>query len=184
MLEVRKVIDEYNEDRTAWARFSDDRLLRTRLSRSLTGGPVEGIPRARTLVFVMLNPSTATAFQLDPTIRRCIGFGALWGVSAVEVVNIFAWRATDPKELYKRSHGTRGDDELSTDQVIMACTGAWMVIAAWGVHGKLGRRGSIIRETLGSRGIKMHHLGLNHDGSPKHPLYLKGSVAPQEFPCG
>lgn len=175
------MVDDYNEDHTAWARFSHDRTLRTRLSRSLTGEPVEVIPRAQTLVFVMLNPSTATAFDLDPTIKRCIGFAALWGVSAVEVVNIFSWRATNPKELYKRAHGMRGDDEASTDQVLMACTGAWRVIAAWGVHGKLGRRGSIIREMLGSRGIRMSHLGLNGDGSPKHPLYLRGSVAPQEW---
>jgi hypothetical protein len=174
-------IDEYNEDRTTWARFNHDRTLRTRLSRSLTGEPVQAIPRAQTLVFCMLNPSTATAFKIDNTIERCVGFGALWGVSAVEVVNIFAWRSKDPKELYKRAHGMRGDDAESTDQVIMACTGAWMVIAAWGKHGKLGRRGSIIRETLGSRGIRLHQLGLNLDGSPKHPLYLKGSVAPQEW---
>jgi hypothetical protein len=62
------VIDEYNDDRTGWARFSDDRKMRYRLSRRLTdnrGG------HAGRVVFVMINPSTADAFKPDPTISKC-----------------------------------------------------------------------------------------------------------------
>jgi hypothetical protein len=47
----------------------------------------------------MLNPSTADGKEDDPTIRRCIGFAKSWGNGSLEVVNLFGFRATDPKEL-------------------------------------------------------------------------------------
>ncbi len=52
-----------------------------------------------TVTWVMLNPSTADADVDDPTIRRCIGFSKAWGYNALTVVNLFAWRATSPRDL-------------------------------------------------------------------------------------
>ncbi len=49
--------------------------------------------------FVMLNPSTADATSNDPTIRRCINFARFWGYGAIEVVNLFAYRASHPAQL-------------------------------------------------------------------------------------
>lgn len=50
--------------------------------------------------FVMLNPSTADASQEDPTIRRCLSFARSWGYGSLEVVNLFAWRATKPTDIF------------------------------------------------------------------------------------
>lgn len=49
----------------------------------------------------MLNPSTADAEIDDPTITRCIGFAKSWGFGGLMVGNLWAYRATDPKELKK-----------------------------------------------------------------------------------
>ncbi|MES2137565.1 MAG: DUF1643 domain-containing protein [Pseudomonadota bacterium] len=51
------------------------------------------------VAFVMLNPSTADAVQDDPTIRRCIGFAKAWGKGGIVVINLFAFRATNPKDM-------------------------------------------------------------------------------------
>lgn len=129
----------------------------------------------------MLNPSTADAFELDPTIKRCVAFAAAWSASVLEVVNIFALRSTDPNELYKRGLGRRGDDAENDRAILDACNGAICVVAGWGKHGALDHRGRVVRDTLGGNGIRLHHLGLNKDGSPRHPLYLKGGTEPQEW---
>jgi len=53
----------------------------------------------RTVRFIGLNPSTADANQDDPTIRRCADFARRWGFDRLCMVNLFAYRATDPREL-------------------------------------------------------------------------------------
>lgn len=182
------MIDEHNVDCTSWARFSADRVMRYRLARNLTPDPApllvagDGVYGIARVVFLMLNPSTADAFVADPTIKRCIAFARALGADVLEVVNIFALRSTDPNELYKRTWGLRGDHQDNDREIIAACTGAYRVVAGWGKHGALGDRGYTVRTLLSlHHGIKLHHLGLNQDGSPKHPLYLKGGTEPQEW---
>ncbi len=175
------MIDQFSADRTGWARFSDDMTMRYRLGRSLTGEPFETLPRSMVVVFALLNPSKADAFIVDPTANRTISFARAWDATGVEIVNIDAYRATDPNELYKLTWGRRGDDHENDTQILDACTGAYRVVAGWGKHGALDHRGEVVRNLLSAHGIKLHHLGLNKDGSPKHPLYLKGGTAPQEW---
>jgi hypothetical protein len=115
----------------------------------------------------MLNPSTASALVLDPTVRRCVRLAQAWGLGAVEVVNLFALRSTDPR-------GLRGPDEPvgpgNDDAVVAAAAAADLVVAAWGVHGSLAGRDERVRALLDDR--PLHHLGLTRDGHPRHPLYL------------
>ena len=54
-------------------------------------------PAGRKALFVMLNPSTATEVQNDPTVERCERRARALGCGAFRVVNIFAYRATDPQ---------------------------------------------------------------------------------------
>lgn len=53
-----------------------------------------------TVAFIMLNPSTADDDQLDPTLRRCLGFARTLGYGAMEIGNLFALKSTDPEALY------------------------------------------------------------------------------------
>lgn len=131
--------------------------------------------------FVMLNPSTADATQDDPTIRRCMGYARLFNCARLEVVNIFAYRSTDPHALYGMSKpmaiGPDNDRHL-----IEVCKASAMVLCAWGNHGSLFGRGKEVLNLLADNGIEPQALKVNKATSqPAHPLYLKGDLRPMKF---
>lgn len=155
----------------ATSSFDAARTYRFRLSRRWDD-------RAPRVNFVMLNPSTADAFILDPTVRRCVGYAQKWGMGGLEVTNIFALRSTDPGRLYLDGDpvGTGNDDALTAAAVV-----ADLVVVAWGNHGELRGRAALVREMLVAAGVELHHLGLTKRGQPAHPLYLPGSLTPQRW---
>ena len=160
---------------TAWgaygratATYSLDRAYRFRLSR------VWDAKRER-VAFVMLNPSTATAAVVDPTVRRCLRFAQTWGCGGAEVVNLFALRSTDPKALYDHDQPVGKEND---EAILAACLAAKLVVAAWGVHGALDGRGQHVRHILARAGVAPRSLRTTKDGMPSHPLYLPGSLKP------
>jgi hypothetical protein len=60
---------------------------------------------------------------------------------------------------------------------------ASMVICAWGSHEAVSTRAPDVLHLLRitSMDWKLFHLGLNLDGSPKHPLYIAASTRPNPF---
>lgn len=151
------------------AYISQDGLYRYTLWRDWSNGK-----DTRAVAFVGLNPSTADAEKDDPTIRRCIGFAQSWGFNKLIMVNLFAFRATNPKEMMK-AEDPEGPENKA---VIKALVGhADVVIAAWGTHGDFRDQGSIYVSMLDNP----YHLGLTKDGHPKHPLYLRSDARPQPF---
>ena len=144
---------------TQGAEVSTDGVYRYKLWRIWDTG------RALAL-FVMLNPSTADETHDDPTIRRCISFAKREGMGGLLVGNLFAVRATDPKDM--RAHadpiGPRNDEALSELH-----GQAGITIAAWGVHGIYRRRAS---EVVSWWPGDVWCLGSTKEGHPRHPLYL------------
>lgn len=135
--------------------------------------------------FLMLNPSTADAFEDDPTIRRCIGFAKSWGYKSLYVANLFAYRATDPSELTALTVETAAgpDRDWFLQRMGMQCR---VVVAGWGASlPKYADRGFLVRtcdQTTDSLGApEVHCLGTTRSGQPRHPLYLKGDVLPAPY---
>lgn len=130
--------------------------------------------------FVMLNPSTADGTQDDPTIRRCIAFARRWGYDSLSVRNLFPWRATDPRELFKAetvTGGPRGDVELATAST------ADLVVLAWGCNVPFGRDVEALQMFADQAPAKqLHCLGKTKSGHPRHPLYVRGDTVPVVFP--
>lgn len=134
------------------------------------------------LLFVMLNPSTATEQDDDPTIRRCIGYATSWGYSHLWIANAFAWRSTDPYAMVRRHK--RGEDVIGplNDAVIRAATyHADRVVCAWGNHGALGGRAAAVRALI--VGDPAEPVGVPHviklnrkTGQPVHPLYQPAAL--------
>lgn len=127
------------------------------------------------ICFVMLNPSTADASEDDPTIRRCIGFAKALGAGSLEVVNLFALRATDPAEL--RKHPMPVGPQNMT-HLMNAAFEAQMVICAWGAHAFARSRAIAVLDTLRGSGLKPMCLRQTKSGAPSHPLYLPSSLRP------
>jgi hypothetical protein len=118
--------------------------------------------------FIGLNPSTADEVSDDPTIRRCIGFAKREGCGGLRMLNLFAYRATDPREMKAAAFPVGGDNDLR--KLLDGIAGP--IIACWGSHGDyLGRDSGVRLDTPG-----MLCFGRNGDGSPKHPLYLRGDA--------
>lgn len=125
------------------------------------------------LNFIMLNPSTADAEKDDATIRRCVGLAKQWDYGGIHVVNLFALRATNPDALY--SHADPVGPE--NDEFIQASLlSAPLTIVAWGKHGKIHGRDDKVMKMLAGHQVKA--LGINADGSFRHPLYIPSSVVP------
>src|SRR5262245_14692306 len=130
-------------------------------------------PGGRIAVFIGLNPSTADATADDPTIRRCVGFAKAWGFGGVDVVNLFAFRATTPKEWKRAAEPVGLENDYHLREVTWT---AKRVVAAWGVHGSYRGRGDAVLELLRAAGVPITCLSRTQAGHPRHPLYAKASL--------
>lgn len=131
---------------------------------------------ARRVMFVMLNPSTADELQNDPTVERCEQRARRLGYGAFRVTNIFAFRATDPRNMRTQAD-PQGPDNVQT----LDAGAAWAddIIAAWGTHGEHRNQGPVAAMMLARTGVPLYHLGLTKHGHPRHPLYLPYSQQPE-----
>lgn len=129
----------------------------------------EGDPGMRRVAFVMLNPSTADADIDDATIRRCRTFAR--GAGFV-VVNLYAFRATDPKVM-KAVSDPVGPNNYN--YLINVASGDYKVIAAWGTN---ARRTEVTDFSIFCHGFDqpIYCLGTTKDGHPRHPLYVRSDA--------
>lgn len=146
---------------------------RYRLERELGDGP--------TVAVIMVNPSTADAVENDATIRKLLGFGTRNGWGKIIVGNLFAYRATDVRELATAADPIGPENNVHLAQ---ALTDAERVIVAWGPASKLPRRlrgrWRTIQSLAGSR--PLWTIGKTaKDGHPCHPLMLPYSLELQPW---
>ncbi|WP_376957691.1 DUF1643 domain-containing protein [Azospirillum sp. A26] len=143
-------------------------------------------------IFCMLNPSTADASEDDPTIRRCIDFATRWRAPWFGVVNLFAYRATEPDELFER-HAAGGDViGPGNDDVIYTAANTCRrlggtFVCAWGGSGQgslatrqlVTQRVETVLALLRRAAVRPHALRQSEKtGQPWHPLYLPAALVP------
>lgn len=131
--------------------------------------------KKNTVNFIGLNPSTANELDDDPTIRRCVNYAKAWDYGGIFMLNIFAFRATDPKIMQEARTpiGKLNDFYLKKCCNLMGS----ITIACWGVHGVYLGRNIEVRNLIPS----LLCLGKTKDGHPKHPLYLKKDLKPVRY---
>ncbi|MCH8508595.1 MAG: DUF1643 domain-containing protein [Phycisphaerales bacterium] len=157
-----------------WATFDDSGTYRYSLHRrwaamaDAAGGRV---------CFCLLNPSTADAKVLDPTLTRCLGFAQRWGYGHMEVVNAFALRSTKPALLKKHRDPVGPDNDRA---IVRAARRADLVVIGWGTHARLGDRHEAVLDLL--RDVcEPVCFAKTKDGYPKHPLYLRSDCTVRAF---
>ena len=133
-------------------------------------------PAGRKALFIMLNPSTATEVQNDPTVERCERRARTLGFGGFRVTNIFAWRDTDPKKMRAAAEPIGAENDV---MIAQSCDWADQIIAAWGAHGEHLQRGVAMEALLRDMELPVFHLGLTKAGHPKHPLYIAYTQQPE-----
>lgn len=123
----------------------------------------------RCVAFIGLNPSTADEEQNDPTVRRCIGFAKDWGFGGLLMLNLYGFRATDPRVMKRFSEpvGPETDHWLA-----FYAARVGRIVACFGSHAAPARVAELKRVI----NRRMDCLGTTISGMPKHPLYLLGAT--------
>lgn len=145
--------------------YSDCETYRYGLTRDWGGGP--------RLLYVMLNPSTATELANDPTVERCERRARALGCGAFAVANLFAFRATDPKALQRAADPVGPENDPVLSQLAERSD---LVLCAWGNHGQHLGRAAQVKARLVTSGKPLFHLGLTGRNEPRHPLYVGYAV--------
>ncbi|MHC0052328.1 DUF1643 domain-containing protein [Actibacterium sp. D379-3] len=135
-------------------------------------------PEGQKALFIMLNPSTATEVQNDPTVERCERRARALGFGGFRVTNIFAWRDTDPKKMRAATDPVGPENDAA---ILESCPWADRIICAWGTHGAHLGRGPQVERLLRATGLPLYHLGLSQAGHPKHPLYIAYARQPESW---
>jgi hypothetical protein len=148
---------------TRSAVISTDGLYRYHLSRKVGDG-------ALAATFIMLNPSTADAEVDDPTVRKVTEFARRWGCGELHVVNLFAFRATNPAALRDAADPVGPENREWVRRAVEQASDA-LIVCAWGTHGaSLGQDEILLSWIAGL--CRPVCLGLTRDGHPRHPLYV------------
>lgn len=156
-------------DTQSGATYSDCESYRYTLWRKWGVGPW--------INFLMLNPSTATERANDPTVERVERRARNDGYAGLIVTNLFAYRATDPRDMRAQPDPIGPDN----DEAILASAGqSAVVVCAWGQHGKYrGRAGQVLELLRAEHGAKLRALKVSGDGTPWHPLYVAYALKPE-----
>ena len=154
-----------NTELEKYAYISDDHLYRYSLWRRWGES-------SKYACFIGLNPSVADGYIDDPTLRRCIDFSKSFGYDAVCLINLFAYRATNPQGMKKASEPVG----INNDDVIKWITmHSEINIAAWGTLGSFKNRNDEVKSMINT----LYYLKLTKNNHPAHPLYLKKDLKPE-----
>lgn len=160
----------------AGADFSPNRSYRYRLWRTWD-------PSLPIFAWCMCNPSIADEDDLDPTLRKVLGFTQRFGGGGFIVVNLFALVSTDPKGLATARYPVGPENDRA---ILSAWLDASRFIVGWGkVGGRYHWRVTDVLTKLADGVVwtpgKLQCLRTTKEGHPEHPLYVPYTVTPRPW---
>lgn len=159
------------------ATFSECGRYRQALTRDWTP---EGMD-PRVVLFIGMNPSVADAEASDPTCHRELMFARDWGFTRYLKGNVLDWRATSPKDIPHDPDVAASPENLPV--LADMAREAELVVMAYGkLHKRFDGILSQVISDVVATGRDLKCLGVNKDGSAKHPLYLRKDTTLMDFP--
>jgi hypothetical protein len=133
------------------------------------------------LMFIMLNPSTATELENDPTVERIERRARMNGFGGITILNLFAFRATDPADMKRAADPVGEQNDYFIRQAIETAEfGDCELVCGWGTHGTFLKRDEKVKLLFAERGYPQKALKWTKDGHPQHPLYVSYAEQPKE----
>ena len=126
------------------------------------------------VLFIGLNPSTADEASEDNTSRVCINYARKWGFGGLIIANLYAFRATLPKDLWNAENPIGPKNDAHLKKLIAE---ADMCLCAWSQLNKNPQRTQIVLEMIANPMC----LCILKDGSPGHPLYKSKNLTPIKY---
>lgn len=122
------------------------------------------------ILFIGLNPATRFSGGL---VTRCKNLAKDWKYGGVHIVNLFSYRTTNPKELFKQKYLT---NEVNDNRIKELIKEAGLIVACWGNLGKFKNRDLEVIAMINSENKEIYSLGLTQLGYPCHAAYVKRGV--------
>lgn len=122
------------------------------------------------VLYIMLNPSYADDELDDPTIRRLIFFSKKFRFGGFYVTNLFTQITPYPKELNMDNHLKKKNLKIINELIKKSN----LIVYAWG---------NLVSEPKELMKLIESPLcfGMNKNGTPKHPLYLRSDTKLRDF---
>ncbi|QHW33236.1 DUF1643 domain-containing protein [Paenibacillus rhizovicinus] len=146
--------------------FDEQKMYRYSLTREWD----TGLPR---LLYIMLNPSTASEVTEDQTSKQCLFFAKKLGFGSFEVVNLFSFISTNPQKLIESMDPIGKDNDK---HIIEAAARSETIVAAWGEKHFLNKRNQVVMDMLQQNGFELFCLMKTKSGHPRHPSRLKHDI--------
>ncbi|KGG12921.1 MULTISPECIES: DUF1643 domain-containing protein [Prochlorococcus] len=139
------------------------------------------------LLFIGLNPSTASNLSDDMTLKRLMGFCRAWKYGTLVVINLFAKVSKSPSSLKLCSDpvGIENDSEIKSRLLVWANNSDWNLWLGWGAMGVYKNRNSKVLNFLEffskirvkklQKSLGPMVIGCTKGGHPMHPLYVSRS---------
>jgi hypothetical protein len=161
------------------AELSYDEIYRYTLTRQWDDG--------KCVAWICFNPSTATATEDDPSVRRMVGFSRMWGYGRMVLLNLYAVRSTDPKEVKRLGDNAIGP--MNDYWILEAVKESREIVCAWGCSQHAPNILKRVQSVLGRitneyPEFPINCLGYRKDGHPRHPLMLSYETPREMFTWG
>jgi hypothetical protein len=130
-------------------------------------------------LWIGMNPSKASAYQDDPTIRKEQQFTRMMGLTKYVKCNVMDYVATDPRDLRMAAVPVCSDENLQVIQHYVQK--ASKIILAYGnIHHNFRRHVAAVHSLFKPQ-HELWCLGITKSGNPTHPLYLPYSTKLMRF---